>query len=271
MLVESEASSLSPFGGDRLRPRPDVRSNVRPAVRHVRRKSQFCSGNHQFRPRHRRRQPPEARLRRGLRRPCQPGRRRPADRRVSARRSQLDRAIPLHNVAGNHDVGNEPTQESLAAYRRKFGPDYYVFRHADFLGIVLDSSLIQHPKGAPEEAEKQLQWLEAELRKITPGTRVAIFQHIPWFLKEPDEPDDYFNIPLGPRTRYLQLFEKYKVEYCFAGHYHRNSIGEAPTSTSPPRVPWENLWEPTHRASGSSRFTTGKWIRRTVFVVNCCD
>lgn len=150
---------------------------------------------------------------------------------------KLDRAIPLYNVAGNHDVGNEPTPESLAAYRKKFGPDYYVFRHGDFLGIVLDSSLIQHPKGAPAEAEKQAQWLEAELNKIKPGTRVAIFQHIPWFLKEPDEPDDYFNIPLGPRTKYLQLFEKYRVEYCFAGHYHRNSSGEAPnfhvTTTGP--------------------------------------
>jgi serine/threonine-protein phosphatase CPPED1 len=141
--------------------------------------------------------------------------------------AQLDRAIPLHNVAGNHDVGNEPTPESLAAYRKTFGPDFYVFRHGDFLGIVLNSSLIQHPKGAPAEAEKQYKWLAAELGKVTPGTRVAIFQHIPWFLKEPDEPDDYFNIPLGPRTRYLQLFEHYKVEYCFAGHYHRNSIGEA--------------------------------------------
>jgi 3',5'-cyclic AMP phosphodiesterase CpdA len=142
--------------------------------------------------------------------------------------AKLDRSIPLHNVAGNHDVGNEPTPESLAAYRKKFGPDYYVFRHGDFLGIILDSSLIQHPKGAPEEAEKQYKWLEGELKKIPRGAQVAIFQHIPWFLKEPDEPDDYFNIPLGPRTRYLQLFEKYKVQYCFAGHYHRNSTGEAP-------------------------------------------
>lgn len=142
--------------------------------------------------------------------------------------AQLDRAIPLYNVAGNHDVGNEPTRESLAAYRKKFGADYYVFRQGDFLGIVLNSSLIQHPKSAPEEAEKQYKWLEAELKKIEPGTRAAIFQHIPWFLKEPDEPDDYFNIPLGPRTRYLELFEHYKVEYCFAGHYHRNASGESP-------------------------------------------
>jgi 3',5'-cyclic AMP phosphodiesterase CpdA len=150
---------------------------------------------------------------------------------------KLDHSIPLHHVAGNHDIGNEPTPESLAAYRKKFGPDYYTFRHGDFVGIVLDSSLIQHPKGAPAEAEKQSKWLEAELKKIKPGTPAAIFQHIPWFLKNDDEPDDYFNIPLGPRATYLQLFERYHVEYCFAGHYHRNSAGESPnfhvTTTGP--------------------------------------
>jgi predicted phosphodiesterase len=147
-------------------------------------------------------------------------------KRISA---QLSPAIKLYSVAGNHDVGNEPTPESLAAYRNQFGPDSYTFRHGDFLGIVLDSSLIQHPKSAPGEEAKQLQWLESELKKITPGTQVVLFQHIPWFLKYDDEPDDYFNIPLGPRTRYLKLFEKYKVHYGFAGHYHRNSYGESPT------------------------------------------
>src|SRR5437588_4273520 len=40
---------------------------------------------------------------------------------------KLDPAIKLYNVAGNHDVRDEPTSESLAAYRQKFGPDYYSF------------------------------------------------------------------------------------------------------------------------------------------------
>ena len=43
-------------------------------------------------------------------------------RRIAA---TLDRAIPLYNVAGNHDVGNEPTPASVAAYVRDFGPDRY--------------------------------------------------------------------------------------------------------------------------------------------------
>ena len=42
--------------------------------------------------------------------------------------SRLHPSIPLYNVAGNHDVGNIPTGETLGQYRRDFGQDYYAFR-----------------------------------------------------------------------------------------------------------------------------------------------
>ncbi len=139
---------------------------------------------------------------------------------------RLDRAIPLYNVAGNHDVGNEPTPESLAAYRRQYGPDYYTFRHGSFEGIVLNSSLIQHPEKAVAEAGKQEAWLELQLQQAQQQvSRVVVFQHIPWFLQTADEPDQYFNIPKMTRERYLVLFEKYGVHEVFAGHYHRNAEG----------------------------------------------
>ena len=42
--------------------------------------------------------------------------------------SKLNPKIKLFSVPGNHDVGNEPTAESLARYRERFGADYYSFR-----------------------------------------------------------------------------------------------------------------------------------------------
>ncbi len=143
---------------------------------------------------------------------------------------KLDRSIPLYSVAGNHDVGNEPTAKTLAAYRERFGPDYYTFRHADFAGIVLNSSLIQHPDRAPEEASKQENWLKSELEKLTRDgiSRVAVFQHVPFFLEKADEPEQYFNIGLDARRRYMDLFQRSSMQYVFAGHYHRNSYGETP-------------------------------------------
>ena len=62
--------------------------------------------------------------------------------RISAR---LDRSIPLHNVAGNHDLENTPTPETVAAYTKSFGPDHYTFTHGGLVGIVLDSVLMKTP------------------------------------------------------------------------------------------------------------------------------
>jgi 3',5'-cyclic AMP phosphodiesterase CpdA len=143
--------------------------------------------------------------------------------------AKLDPAIKLYSVAGNHDVGNEPTAATLATYRERFGPDYYSFRVGDFAGFVLDSSLIAAPGKVPEEATKQEKWLRLELEKAknSGATRLVIFQHHSWFLQDPGEADQYFNIPKETRARYLELFREYGVKYVFAGHYHRNAQGKA--------------------------------------------
>ena len=143
--------------------------------------------------------------------------------------SHLDKSIKLYNVAGNHDVGNEPTPESLAAYRAHFGPDYYTFRFPDFAGFVLNSSLIQHPEKAPGEAARQEEWLRTELEKAArEGVHWrVVFQHIPFMLASAEEPDQYFNIPKTTREKYLALLQKYEVTAVFAGHYHRNARAQA--------------------------------------------
>jgi len=141
--------------------------------------------------------------------------------------AKLDPAIKLYNVAGNHDVENQPTPATLAAYREKFGPDYYSFRSGDLAGFVLNSSLIAAPAKAQAEADRQEAWLKAELAKPRPeGVRHrVIFQHHSWFLEKADEPDQYFNIPAAPRKRYLKLFHDSGVTHVFAGHYHRTAYG----------------------------------------------
>ena len=141
--------------------------------------------------------------------------------------AQLDSGIKLYNVAGNHDVGNEPTPESLAAYRQNIGRDYYSFRAGDLAGIVLDSPLIQHPEKAQAEYDKQLSWLRAELEaaKRDGARQIVVFQHHPYFLHSPDEAAEYFNIPQDRRKLYLNLLREYGVRYVFAGHYHQNADG----------------------------------------------
>ncbi len=144
-------------------------------------------------------------------------------RRVAA---QLDRSIPLYNVAGNHDVENVPTPESVAAYVKVFGPDRYSFRHGNLYGIVLDSSVIHSPDKTADIAAAQEAWVRAELEKAgrSGAKHVVIFQHHPWFLKEAVEEDQYFNIPQVRRAMFLDLFHRSGVKYLVAGHYHRNAI-----------------------------------------------
>lgn len=142
--------------------------------------------------------------------------------------AKLDPSIPLYNVAGNHDVGSpQPTVKGLANYRNNFGKDYYTFRYRDLYGIVINSSLFYDPTLVPEEAERQDKWLRSTLKKAKKMKHVTIlvFQHIPWFLHQPNEKDGYFKIPLERRMIYLDLFKKYGVKYIFAGHLHQNAIG----------------------------------------------
>jgi D-aminopeptidase len=141
--------------------------------------------------------------------------------------AKLDRSIPLYSVPGNHDEGNEPTAESLAAYREKFGPGYYTFRSHDMAGFVLDGNLLKAPQHVPDEARKQEKWLRQELERAKrEGVRqLVVFLHQPLFLEEPQEPEQYFNLPLDTRRRYLELFHEYGVEHVYAGHYHRNAYG----------------------------------------------
>ncbi|HXA49065.1 MAG TPA: metallophosphoesterase [Candidatus Acidoferrum sp.] len=141
---------------------------------------------------------------------------------------KLDPKIRLFAVPGNHDVGNEPTPVTLAAYRKAYGPDYYTFRAGDIAGIVLNSNLEKGTKSVPDEAAKMETWFKAELAKAkdSGAKRIIVFQHISFFLKEAAEPDQYFNIPLDVRQRYLKLMHEYGVHEVFAGHYHRNELGQ---------------------------------------------
>lgn len=141
---------------------------------------------------------------------------------------KLSRKIPMYQAAGNHDVGNEPTIESIKKYRQLFGKDYYSIQHKGMYAIVLNSLYLHKPDHVKELAAQQEKWLEEELKKANDKTYKykIIFLHHPFFLKSADEPEGYFTIPLATRTKYLQLFEKYNVSHVFAGHLHRNAFGK---------------------------------------------
>lgn len=143
--------------------------------------------------------------------------------------AKLDPSIKLYSVSGNHDVENAPTPASLKLYKQHFGEDRYTFRSGNMLGIIINSSLIKDPSLAPAEAAAQESWLKTnlEIARKSGAKNIMVFMHHSLFLKDPNEPDEYFNINTERRKWYLELFKQYGVKQVFAGHYHRNSYGKA--------------------------------------------
>lgn len=139
---------------------------------------------------------------------------------------RLDPAIRLYHVAGNHDLDNELTPASIAAFTAKFGPAHFSFRHGNFVGIVLNSCLLRTAGPVAKQRDEQAAWLRTELAKAKQdqARHVVVFQHHSLFLKKADEPDQYFNVPQESRAPLLALFREHGVKHVFAGHYHGNEV-----------------------------------------------
>jgi 3',5'-cyclic AMP phosphodiesterase CpdA len=137
---------------------------------------------------------------------------------------KIDSTIPVYYVAGNHDVGHRPTKETIEAYRKVFGRDYYSFRAGPVYGIVLNSTLITESQGADAEYKEQLSWFKKELEtaKASGAPHIIVFQHHPLFLDNVNERDQYGNFPIDRRRPMLELMHDAGVHYVFAGHVHKN-------------------------------------------------
>jgi 3',5'-cyclic AMP phosphodiesterase CpdA len=143
--------------------------------------------------------------------------------------AQLDKSIPVYHVAGNHDVTNDPKAQDIKNFNKEFGPDHFTIKYKGMHAIVLNSLYFKSPSGVQLQANSQDKWLRNELKKAKKerASSILIFQHHSWFLTDPLEKNDYFNIDSATRKTYLDLFSTSGVTHIFAGHYHRNSLGKS--------------------------------------------
>uniref|UniRef100_A0A3P9KB73 Serine/threonine-protein phosphatase CPPED1 n=1 Tax=Oryzias latipes TaxID=8090 RepID=A0A3P9KB73_ORYLA len=141
-----------------------------------------------------------------------------------------DPSIPLIFVSGNHDIGNTPTPSSLENFCKTWGDDYFSFWVGGVLCLVLNSQLFFDASACPQLKEAQETWLEDQLSTAASSSsagpkHILVFQHIPLYLKRPDEENDYFNLQKEVRQKLLDRFRKAGVKAVFSGHYHRNAGG----------------------------------------------
>jgi len=141
--------------------------------------------------------------------------------------AKLSGGIKLYNVPGNHDVQSVPTLESMERYKKNFGKLYYSFEHKNSLFIVLESSSMKNPteETAPLVSE-QMRWLEQTLidSEKKGYTHKFVFLHHPIILKDIDEQEEYFNLPVAVRNELLVLFQAHNVKFVFSGHLHQDRV-----------------------------------------------
>ena len=122
-------------------------------------------------------------------------------------------------------TGNRPTKETINRYKSTWGDDYFSFWYNKCLFIVLNSQFYEDCSLTEDLAALQDSWLEERLKEAKSAKYTFVFQHIPWFLKKPDEEKEYFNIEENLRTKMLNKFLNAGVNKIFCGHYHRNAGG----------------------------------------------
>jgi serine/threonine-protein phosphatase CPPED1 len=128
--------------------------------------------------------------------------------------------LPCHCAAGNHDVANKPTPESLRRYREQIGKDYYSVKHKGYTLVVANTQLWKAPLAG--ESEKHDAWFKETLQSAkAKGSPVIVAVHYPMFLKSPDEKESYYNLPIPKRKEILALCVENGVVGFLAGHTHR--------------------------------------------------
>lgn len=139
--------------------------------------------------------------------------------------AKLDPSIPLVCVCGNHDLGEEPDSSAIELFRSNFGDDYFHFVIEGVLFIVINTQLYMNRQHVEEYARNQDIWLEDMLSKCQSFKYSIVFEHIPWFLKDQNEDNEYFNIDKDVRAIWLDKFRRAGVTKIMCGHYHRNAGG----------------------------------------------
>ncbi|MDD5383181.1 MAG: metallophosphoesterase [Candidatus Margulisbacteria bacterium] len=116
--------------------------------------------------------------------------------------------LKVYQVPGNHDVAFGGDRY----FAKYFGPFYYSFDHKNSHFIVLNNAF----QGS--FTARQFAWLKNDLAK-TDKENIFVFMHRPTF--DPSEIfDDYVMSGRETVNKLMELFQKYKVDYVFAGHIH---------------------------------------------------
>lgn len=146
--------------------------------------------------------------------------------------SEIDPAIKVFHIPGNHDVIISDGDVDTTPFTDRYGEDRFIHIDRGVRLAGINSNLIKY--NDPREAE-QIGWMKDVLIKDTPAEVSIIFSHHPFFLKNIDEEDGYFQIQKDKRQEYFNICTELDVNALYAGHLHNDSEGSyegIPVSTT---------------------------------------
>ncbi len=136
--------------------------------------------------------------------------------------AKIDKKIPIYYLPGNHDVSGDASKESVEKFVERFGSDRFVHRARSYTVIGYNSNNIKNRTSA---SAAEYEWIEQQLRRARKNKPIIVVSHHPYFLEYADEAEQYFNIDIETRMRYIKLFERYGVDLVLTGHLHKCASG----------------------------------------------
>lgn len=113
----------------------------------------------------------------------------------------LDAGVKFHAALGNHDNSNQRSYKNF----NMGGEEYYTFKKGGVRFFALNSNYMD---------QRQLKWLEDELKNSGADWKVSFFHHPPYSSGEQHGSSTELRKIIEP------LFIKYRVDVVFNGHEH---------------------------------------------------
>lgn len=137
--------------------------------------------------------------------------------------------IPIYRSMGNHDMQyyGRSNETSSTRYNGLFGPEYYSFNKGKLHYVVLDNCFYigrdYFYMGYVDE--RQLNWLEQDLKTVPKGSTLIVIMHIPLRLSEKATVFEYTSPKVSCETvnynGIMAMLKDYNVHF-ITGHMHTN-------------------------------------------------
>ena len=177
--------------------------------------------------------------------------------------TQQQLGLKTYHTVGNHDLlgiysasGMNPGDENYGKsyFEQHIGPRYQSFDHKGVHFIVLDSIGLTPERGYYGLVDTfQMQWLKADLAKLSPSAPIVVTSHVPLisayadYSKPPAKAAAYNSLTVSNGWQIWPLFEGHNVLGVLQGHTHVNERVEwhgVPYITS--GAVSGNWWKGTH-------------------------